>query len=87
MKTLLLAIFCLISVSASAVQPCQILRNNLYNAGVAPGDVMLMVASCISNVENLRVEVLTDPEEIKSFRQREFIASPVLVDKSMEVNE
>src|SRR3990167_4760693 len=89
MRLLILAIICLISGAAMAdeLSPCGIYRENLYRAGIDPYTIHTMTAYCVSNVENLHVDVLTDKKEIEDFRKREFIASPVLVDKSMEGNE
>ena len=69
--------------------PCQALRNNLWNAGVPPAQIMDEVAYCISNFEQRRIRVLTDPEEIKEFRSRTYIAPPRLVEKNQrgESNE
>lgn len=69
--------------------PCQIYRDNLYNAGVPPGQVIDMVAYCISNREHRRTVILTDPEEIKQFRSQTYIAPPRLVEKNQrgEIHE
>ena len=61
--------------------PCQIYRDNLYRAGIPPVKVIVMVAECISNYEHRRTYLLTDPEEIKQFRSRTYIAPPRLVEK------
>jgi len=69
--------------------PCQIYRDNLYRAGIPPGQVIDMVAACISNYEHRRTYLLTDPNEIQKFRSRTYIAPPRLVEKNQrgESNE
>jgi hypothetical protein len=69
--------------------PCQIYRDNLYRAGIPPGQVIDMVAACISNYEHRRTYLLTNPNEIQKFRNRTYIAPPRLVEKNQrgEFNE